>query len=97
MKLLADVLVADPRQPLALLYLGQAQYQRGQIESAAESFKAAAKADATFAEPHYALGQLYEAQSKLLEAQGEYQRAATLQQDHPEAAAAAKRLASKPR
>jgi len=90
------VLMADPRHPLALLYLGQAQYQRGELPKAAESFKASAKVDPNFAEPHYALGQLYEAQHKMSEAQAEYQRAASIQRDHPDAAAAAKRLASKP-
>jgi len=96
LKVLRDVLVADPRQPLGLLYLGQAQYQRGEVQKAAESFKASARVDPNFAEPHYALGQLYEAQHKLGDAQSEYQRAASIQTDHPDAAAAAKRLASNP-
>src|SRR5262249_15898034 len=95
-KVLGDVLMADPRHPLALLYLGHAQYQRGELNKAAESFKASAKVDPNFAEPHYALGQLYEAQRKFNDAQSEYQRAANIQRAHPDAAAEAKRLASQP-
>jgi Tfp pilus assembly protein PilF len=88
------VLAADPRQPLALLYLGHVLYAQGQPAKAEESFKAAVKSDPGAAEPHYALGQLYEAQGKKKEALAEYQRAASLQKDHPFAADAAKRIAS---
>jgi predicted Zn-dependent protease len=93
-KVLRAVLAADPRQPYALLYLGHVLYEQRQPAKAEESFKAAAHSDPGAAEPHYALGQLYEAEGKKKEALAEYQKAATLQKDHPYAAEAAKRIAS---
>jgi len=91
LRVMGDVLSIEPRHPLALLYLGHALYRKGQAQKAEESFKASAKLDPTFGEPHFALGQLYEAQNKLKEALAEYELAAKLQENHPDAAAA-KRL-----
>jgi len=94
LKVLNAVLVASPQHPLSTLYLGYALYQKGQRQRAQEAFAAASKLDPVSADPHYALGQLYESQNKLAEALTEYERALSLQRDHPEAAAASKRLAA---
>ncbi|HEX4620748.1 MAG TPA: tetratricopeptide repeat protein, partial [Myxococcaceae bacterium] len=88
---LGDVLTLDPHNALALLYLGHALYRKGQTAKAEESFQASARVDPHFAEPHYQLGQLYEADNKKDAALKEYLVAAKLE-NHPDAAAAAKRL-----
>ncbi|MGA9520526.1 MAG: hypothetical protein WBV82_03630, partial [Myxococcaceae bacterium] len=51
-----------------------------------------AKLDPNFGEPHFALGQLYEHQKMFAEAKKEYELAASLPKDHPDAAKAAKRM-----
>jgi Flp pilus assembly protein TadD len=82
----------EPRHALGLLYLGHTLYRLGNAKEAERSFRGAAQVDPTFGEPHYALGQLLEASKRLAEAKAEYEKAAQLQKDHPDAAAAARRL-----
>ena len=94
LKVLNAVLVASPKHPLTTLYLGYVLYQKGQRQRVQEAFTAASKLDPSSADPHYALGQLYEAQNKLPEALTEYERAVSLQKDHSDAVAASKRLAA---
>src|SRR5262249_37710682 len=94
LKVLNAVLVASPKHSLSTLYLGYALYQKGQRQRAQEAFVAASKLDPASADPHYALGQLYESQNKFAEALTEYERAVSLQKDHPDAVAASKRLAA---
>jgi len=94
LKVLNAVRVASPKHALTALYLGYALYQKGQRQHAEEAFIAASKLDPASADPHYALGQLYESQNKLAEALTEYERAVSLQGDHPDAVAASKRLAA---
>ena len=93
LKVLNAVLAADPRNALAALYRGHALFAKGDPQKAEESFQTSSRFDPAFGEPHYALGQLYEAGHKNQDALREYKLAATLQKDHPDAAAAAKRLA----
>jgi tetratricopeptide (TPR) repeat protein len=93
LKTLTKVLNIEPRNPLALLYLGHTLYAKGQTKRAEESFLASAQTDPSFAEPHYALGQLYEDQKRQEEAIREYKRTLTLQPGHQDAQAAVKRLA----
>jgi len=94
LRVLSSVLHASPRQALALLYLGHTLYQKGQAQRAEQAFLASSRVDPSAAEPHYALGQLYEAQKKLQDARGEYDRAVALQKDHVDAVAAVKRLSA---
>ncbi|MFY0573229.1 tetratricopeptide repeat protein [Cystobacter fuscus] len=84
----------EPGHAYGLLYLGHALYQLGKPKEAEQSFRGSVRMDPAFGEPHYALGQLLEASGKLVEAKAEYEKAAELQKDHPDAAAAAKRLSS---
>jgi tetratricopeptide (TPR) repeat protein len=92
LKTLTKVLNIEPRNSLALLYLGHTLYAKGQAKRAEESFLASAQTDPNFAEPHYALGQLYEDQRRQEDALREYSRALAIQPDHADAAAGVKRL-----
>ncbi|HEY8208458.1 MAG TPA: tetratricopeptide repeat protein [Myxococcaceae bacterium] len=94
LKVLGNVLTAEPRNALALLYLGVALAKKGQTAQAEDALKQSIRFDTALAEPHNVLGQIYEAQNKTPEALKEYQRCVELQPDHPDAPGAVKRLAA---
>ena len=89
---MTDILTAEPRQVLALHYLGVCLYGKGNKARAEESFKAAVGVDPEFAAAHFSLGELYENDGKKDLAKKAYEAAAALQ--HSEARDALKRLAT---
>jgi tetratricopeptide (TPR) repeat protein len=94
LKVLGDVLTTDPRNALALLYLGHSLAKKGQTARAEEALKQSMRFDPAFAEPHNLLAQIYKAQGKTQDALKEYQRCAELQPSHQDCPAAAKELAA---
>ena len=96
MAILADVLTIEPRHALALHYLGVAYYLKGQEKNTEDSFKASAAVDATFSDPLFSLGELYEHAGKIEEAKKAYKAATEANQlGHPEAKKALARLSAK--
>ncbi|HZN94446.1 MAG TPA: tetratricopeptide repeat protein, partial [Myxococcales bacterium] len=92
LKVLGNLLAAEPRHALALFYLGFALAKKGQTAQAEEAFKQSIRFDPAFGAPHFSLGQLYESQKKTQEAIKEYQRCVELQPTHRDCAKAAKDL-----
>ncbi len=87
---MTDILTAEPRHTLSLVYLGNCLYTKGDKARAEASFKSALTVDAGFAAAHYSLGQLYENDGKKDEARKAYEAAAAL--GHVDAAEALKQL-----
>lgn len=87
-----DILTSEPRQTLALHYLGVCLYAKGNKARAEERFKAALDVDPDFAAAHFSLGELYENDGKKDLAKKSYEAAAAL--EHLEARDALKRLAA---
>ncbi|MBL9037293.1 MAG: tetratricopeptide repeat protein [Archangium sp.] len=87
---MSDILTSEPRNALALNYLGVCHYAKGNKPRAEEAFKAAISADTSFATAYFSLAQLYENDGKKDEAKKNYDTAAKL--GMAEAAAALKAL-----
>jgi tetratricopeptide (TPR) repeat protein len=88
---MTDILTSEPRQVLALHYLGMCLYAQGKKPRAEESFKAALAVDPGFAAAQFSLGELYENDGKKDLAKKSYEAAAAA--GHSEANGAIKRLA----
>ena len=90
MRVLNDVLSAEPKQALAIYYRGVVLFFKGEAKAAEESFKSATLLDPTLSTAFFSLGELYEKQGKKDLAKSSYEAAAKL--EHREAADALKKF-----